>query len=98
MKRTITIDKRRVVFYRRSNKGVLVPSIFRNFGISCGGRYEITITEGTEYLFKKGRCYYILRNKNMGYSGVLCAKAFDKLFFSPNFKKRYDITVKEVTK
>jgi len=58
-------------------------------------KYVITIVEGTEYSFRKGVTSYILCTEDK-MIGCLCIRNFDKFFFSPDPKKKYNITVKKV--
>lgn len=96
MRRTITMKDNNL--YHRGNHIDYVMNSIRHFFKLKNSRvykYVITIVEGTEYSFRGDRSYYILKIDDK-FIGSLCIRHFNKFFFSPDPKKKYDITVKKV--
>ena len=97
MKRTIKL-KHDYVYYGNEKRGYLVSGILHRFGFERDGRYVITIVKGTRFTFPKyphRKELYSLKEKGKRL-GVICVSQFDRLFFKPDGRKRYDITVKRV--
>ena len=91
--------------HKGSSIGMLVDTIRKHFKLKSGHNYEITIIEGKKYIFKihegSMSMYYDVYRKCFlfnDYVGLVCKEEFDNLFFVPDLKKRYDITVKKVKK
>ncbi len=96
MKRTIVVKYIDQVYYRGRHISWLTPSIRIGFNIITEGKYEIAITKGKEYRFRAGSNTYNVCNKSGESYGGVCKRLFAKLFFKPDGRKRYDITVKKV--
>lgn len=96
MKRTIKVTKASYVYYGNRKIGYLHASIAERFGLKCG-KYRITINKGTQFVFmpggEKSELYELPENH---YRGCICTNKFSKLFFKPNSRKRYDITVNRI--
>ncbi len=98
MVRTITI-KHNHAYHRNKHLGYIVSDIRELFGLYDDSKYTVTITEGTQFEFKPP--FFNLRYclyKNGKAVGVICRYQFSKLFFEPDYKKKYDITVKRIKK
>ena len=98
MKKTRTLKIRHGrVYYRGVCKGIFAPSLREHFGLSQFGKVRITIEEEGPYRFKlplDDSLYEI--HKNSEYISVVCCDVFERLFFKPDGRKSYDITVKGV--
>ena len=98
MKKTRTIKIRYGrVYYRGVCKGMFAPSLREHFGLSQFGKARITIEEKGPYRFAltcDSSLYEI--SKNSEYISVVCCDVFERLFFKPDGRKSYSITVKEV--
>lgn len=87
-------------------KGIIVDGIVINFDMKRGVVYEIEIIEGSKFEIENtasSRFYHIRKmlsrdGKRSRYIGLVCKTEFDKLFFTPDSDKLYDITVTEVKK
>ena len=95
MKRTIEVKWGSELYYGNRLISWLTPSIRLGFGIK-GGRYKITIVKGKEYRFETWGNVYVVRNQSSKPCGRICRNIFNKFFFKPDGRKRYDITVKKV--
>ena len=96
MKRTIEVKDYDQIYYGGKYISWLTPSIRVGFNIIQESRYKITITKGKEYRFKAGSNTYDVLNKSGEAYGGVCKHLFAKLFFKPDGRSRYDITVKQV--
>lgn len=95
------------VYYKGVNLGALVFTLRHHFKLQHGNSYIVTITEGGKFrlkmstygdyyhFYKKTRFLYFFPGFE-DYAGLVCIKQFDRLFFVPDVKKDYDITVKKV--
>ena len=108
MKRTIEV-RYGWAYYRGQTLGTLCENIRNHFNMAfCGTEhYKISVRDGgryriSRYYYKAQDAseiyYYINLGNGMGlkHAGVVCQIAFTKLFFKPDGRKRYDITVKRV--
>ena len=97
MKRTITI-KNRTVFYRNVDLGQLVFGLEDQFGLRFDGKYSITVKENIDgvFSFETDEDSYYELHHNGKYIGIVCMEHFDKLFFTPDERRNYYITVKKV--
>lgn len=93
MKRTIKIDSGRHYFYKGKDRGYITLSTMKRFGLT-EGKYTISITEGDEYRFELSWClpWYTIYKNGAKFDSI-CAELFDQLFFKPDGRKRYNITV-----
>lgn len=95
MKRIIEV-KREHVYYKGQEVGYLVDVLRKSFGFVSGESYEVVIIKGNQYKFAPDdKGYYDIYKKGL-LMGWVCRKLFSKLFFKPNPRNRYDITVKKV--
>lgn len=94
-------------FYHRDEYlGYATFKIRHTFKLKNGETYQITITEGSQYVFKShssrtsssSRFYGITALEGNSHCGIICKKEFNELFFTPDPNKKYDITVKKVKK
>lgn len=89
------------IFWRR---GLLVDSLQGHFKMKPYIVYEIDITEGNRFQIEdasKSLHYNIslIKDKKYdGYIGLVCKTEFNKLFFTPDPDKLYDIMVTEILK
>ncbi len=100
MKRTIVIRKSHV-YYRGKWLGLFSCNIDSMFGFRQNGKYIITITEGGSYKIDLGSCdrkrFFTVRGGSRTHRPAsVCLKQFINVFFKPDSRKRYDITVKKV--
>jgi len=100
MRRTIQVRDCGEVYYANRYVGYLVQGLRGRFKLedSRTCKYAITITEskGGEFLFKKDCVdFYAVYEDGLRIGGV-CGTLFSKLFFKPNLRKQYNITVKKV--
>ena len=96
MKKTRTIEIRdNCVYYRSIKIGKPLNSLRRYFGLSRSGKVKITIKEKGPFTIKKSGSYYEI-TKNIGYVSLVCCKEFNRLFFKPNEREKYDIIVKRL--
>lgn len=86
------------IYYRGKDLGWLMSYLANHFKMEYGCRYAITIVEGTKYRFiDDGEGYNIqLIDDTKLYLSFVCSRGFNKLFFTPDYNKTYDITVKKV--
>ncbi len=101
MKRTIEV-KSCDMYYRGKEYAFLNDSLCTHFKI-WDGKFVITINLGKNYRFEASRNSHTedrkdrnVFDKNGIRCGFVCEKLFTKLFFKPNARKRYDITVTRV--
>lgn len=102
--RTIAIDNRGKAYYRNKELGYLQIYIRKEFGIpvlDSAGKYKTTIKEceGGLYQFKASGdsdFYELYECSSDNYIGHICRVELHKLFFEPDSRKNYDITVKKV--
>jgi len=94
MKRTITLEDDYAVYGNRKI-GYLVSNIRLCFGLKNNRKYKIIIVEGTEFSICKDSRDYTIWDKNQ-YLGMICRKKFEKLFFTFDVNKKYDIIVEEI--
>ncbi len=68
---------------------------FRFYNLNS--KYVIKITEGTKYQFKLTitKMHYMI-SMNKKPIGKVCVNEFVKIFFKPNQRKRYNITVRRI--
>ena len=94
MKRTIEM-RGETAFYGNREIGYIVQDLRHHFGLVAWFRYRITITKGSEYRIKQhsDAGYYKIVQNNRD-RGRVCSSAFERLFFKPDGRKRYDIKVK----
>ena len=104
MKRIIDMSGH-YLYHEGSRLGLIVRAISNHFTLRAGYDYEVTIVEGKKYIFKihegSMSMYYDVYRKCFlfnDYVGLVCKEEFDNLFFVPDLKKRYDITVEKVKK
>lgn len=96
MKRTIAIDKYGYVYYRGKRLALLVDHVRAHFKIKTNKKYAVTITKGTKYQLFRDHGDWVgiyIENKRIG---GMCGGHFEKLFFVPSKRKRYDITAKQI--
>jgi hypothetical protein len=104
MRRTITMEGAEA-YYGGKKIGYIKQTIRNHFKLKSRRifKYVITIVEGTKYSFfdndYSDSSYGI--NKYPRYSpvwkvGSVCKAKFEKLFFVPDFEKRYDITIERI--
>ncbi len=86
-----------LVYYRGKSRGILTCSIREHFRLSQFGKVRITIEEKGPYKFKPS-CNDTLYElyKDSKYAGVICREQFERLFFRPDGRKSYSITVKRM--
>ena len=102
MKRTIIL-KDGTVYYRNVDLGELVDNITDQFDIRDDGKYSITVEEDIDGVFSfesdepddDRTLYHELHYEGI-YIGIVCMAHFDKLFFTPDERKNYNIIVKKV--
>ena len=92
MKRTIEVKRDGAVYYRGYYEACLLNTVRKQFKMWRLGRYKITITKGTKYRLDHS-VHIWDAGKIVGY---VCHRRFISLFFEPDGRKRYDITVKRV--
>lgn len=109
MRRTIRLDEYST-FYRNLKFSGMITSIQRHFEMEDGNKYIITITEGSKYRFVKPykKIFHIIEISKIegqerygaeaGSIGGMCIDAFESIFFTLDYNKTYDITVKKVKK
>ena len=102
MKRTIEVkrdaeSRQPYAYYGGKQRGYIAITIQKRFGIQAEGRYRITVTEGREFepINADCSCCFCIQDEH-GIYGKICRTEFAKLFFKPDGRKRYDITVKKV--
>ena len=97
MKRTITINRTGRYFYRGVERGYITIHSRVQWNLKKG-TYRITVAEGGKYRFKLNKpsfaWYDIYENDN--FFDRLCCDLFDELFFKPDGRKKYNITVKKL--
>lgn len=96
MQRTVTIDLSGELFFREKWIGYATSQIRKHFRLNGSCKYRITIVEGTKYHFVRDGAGYLLGSNYCRKIGFICASKFHKLFFEPDTKKRYNITVKMI--
>ena len=107
MEQTIKIQSDNA-YYKGVKLGFLVNCIINHFRLENGEEYVITITEGRGYRISgdKEEYYNFYKETKIlrffpslsKYVGLVCKQHFNNLFFVPDPKKRYNITVKKVRK
>ncbi len=103
MKRTIEVDNYKM-YYRGKEYAYLNDLLCTHLKIR-DGRFVITVNLGKNYHFGVAQKIHTedRRDRNIFdkdgiLCGFVCEKLFTKLFFKPDGRKRYDITVKKVSK
>ena len=108
MKRTIEMKDGGYVFYRGKRIDWILSTLRTYFKLLRYGKFVVTIVEGTDYQIipdpdqvvpgdTSTALYQIVVNGGTGYEDLfVCREHFDNLFFKPDNKKSYNITVKEV--
>lgn len=99
MRRTVEMRQENI-YYRGKKVDYLAEYIRNHFNITNSRvyKYVITIVEGTEYNFRNFSLEYFGLHIGNSFIGVICKEYFEKVFFRPDPKKRYNITVKKVRK
>ena len=88
-----------MAYYRGKSIGAPSRHTKLHFGLVKNGKFAITIVEGNCYSFEAGNEFYDIMLDNGGveqFISLVCKVYFNKLFFTPQKNKKYDITVKEV--
>ena len=106
MKRIIEVRDQNHIYYGGRHFGYLFTTIAIKFGIVYQEKpikYRITISERGKFSFRKAKkggkaVLLFCEDGKIMRSGFnyICAKQFKSLFFNPDSRKRYDITVKRV--
>jgi hypothetical protein len=81
----------------------LLPSVMRSFKMTLGNKYRVSITESRFGKFRFETCNllphnYIMFKGKIRLPSFICKDVFHEIFFTPDETKRYNITVKKVTK
>lgn len=95
-------------YYEGVKLGFLTACLIDHFKLKNGEEYVITITEGRGYKINgdKEAYYHFYKTTKIlrffpgftKYVGLICKQHFNNLFFVPNSKKRYSISVKKIRK
>ena len=97
MKRTIEVKRGGHIFYKGRCIAKAMYHDTRQHFLRLLGKYQIEIKKGNAYQIKRAAFYtsaYRIRNIKTCHEYSVCRSAFRKLFFTPNRRERYDITVK----
>ena len=98
MRRTVEI-RNGYIYYGGMRLGWLMKKVRLYFNLPRNGRVAITIKKGSFYkIMTDGNGDISFHHKNEGRVGYICVKRFQRLFFRPDGRKRYDITVRKVKK
>ena len=98
MKKTRTIKMiYNCAHYRDVHRGYVTTGIRNHFKLPCHGKVKIIIKKRGPYrLTPRYMSSMIEIHKDSRYIGIVCGEEFIRLFFRPDGRKGYSITVKEV--
>ena len=83
--------------YRDVNRGYVTTGIRNHFKLLYNGKVRITIKEEGPYkLIPRYMSSMTEIHKDSSYIGIVCGEGFTELFFKPDGRKSYSITVKKV--
>ena len=105
MNQHIIISKNSIAYKPRKlwfNKhlGAIQPKIRKYFNVEYNKIYNVSISEGTDFSLSIYQpfnvMFYILTSPEGSELGLICKDIFDKMFFTPDTNKTYNITVEEI--
>ncbi len=95
MRRTIERKRGGEIYYRGNFQMWITPTTMSRFGIQRLGKYYVDISEGEDFKFEKNEDSYTIRKKGR-YVISFCQGHFSRIFFRPDCRKRYNITVRKL--